>query len=165
MQTDDGIERRARLSPDGMHRWWLSRTWDRARPHLVWLMFNPSTADAFEDDATIRRCMSWARKYSYGGIVVVNLYAFRATDPRLLKFADDPVGDGNDATIRQAVAGEHVVCAWGSHGRTRRHRIAQVLQILRDAGAQLFCLGLTQHGQPKHPVRLPKDTEIRPWLP
>lgn len=86
----------AGISECGTYRYWLCREWSPGLDSLVWLMLNPSTADATQDDPTIRRCMGFARRWGYGGITVVNLYAYRATNPRDLLTAADPVGPEND---------------------------------------------------------------------
>jgi hypothetical protein len=117
-------------------------------------MLNPSTADAETDDPTIRRCMSFARREGAGGIIVVNLFGLRATDPHELSLAVDPFGPENEEAIRAVVQQAAyttmpVVCAWGASVI----RCADTL-ALRDlkAWGSLCCLGKTKHGHPKHPL-------------
>lgn len=87
------VESDARLSPCGLYRYTLTRTWDATKPRACWIGLNPSTADASEDDPTIRRMCGFADAWKCGGIIVVNLFALRATDPKELRRVKDPVGD------------------------------------------------------------------------
>jgi hypothetical protein len=162
----DPVWRDAIISDCGRYRYRLSRVWDECDPVLVWVMVNPSTADALTDDPTIRRCISFARDWGYGGIVVVNLFALRATDPAALNtFApNDPIGPLNNDHLLEAVAGEDVVCAWGaSIPDYWRHRPRGVVELMRQHGAHLHHLGLTKSGQPRHPLYLAGNTERTEW--
>ncbi|PZT71406.1 DUF1643 domain-containing protein [Streptomyces sp. AC1-42T] len=154
------------LSADRAYRYLLSRIWDTARPPLGLVMLNPSTADAHVDDRTIGRCTAFARREEAGGLLVVNLFALRATKPRpALTEADDPVGPYNDSFIRHAAGVcETLVAAWGSHGALR-DRGRQVTDLLWDQGAALRCLGTTGSGHPRHPLYLPGTTPLRPYAP
>lgn len=151
----------AHLSPDGRFRWSLSRTWDAATDPLVWLMLNPSTADAEQDDPTIRRCIGFARDRGYGGIVVVNLFAYRATEPIDLVDAlragwiDALDFDLNRASVGAAASMRDVVAAWGAHpiARQVRHGID-----VRDVARNVWCLGRTKDGYPRHPLYVKADT-------
>src|SRR5271154_3410516 len=100
----------ADISEDGLYRYWLTRTWDPTKPVLNWIMLNPSTADANKDDATIRRCMNFAKHWHYGGIAVYNLFAFRATDPKVLLKTQHKTGLRN-FTCLQAITGGDLVLA------------------------------------------------------
>lgn len=124
-------------------------------PRVAFIMLNPSTADAKEDDPTIRRCMGFARAWGYGGIDVVNLYAYRATNPKELKKAPSPIGPYNDNTVL-AIArhADKIVCAWGAHGGRRGDSI---LRKLRHEGLTPMCLEKTKKGAPKHPLYLKGD--------
>lgn len=154
----------ATLSECGRYRYTLTRTWDPSVWRLWFIMLNPSTADATIDDPTIRRCIGFARRFGYGGLGVVNLYAYRATKPADLWRADDPVGPDNDETLRDMLAarsyyGVPTVAAWGANAKPDR-----VAQVLAMAGAhQLMCLGLTQAGQPRHPLYLRADADLLPF--
>ena len=106
----------AAYSPCGAFRYSLSRRWGSA-PAVAFIMLNPSTASEAQDDPTIARCAAIARALGAGGITVVNLFALRATDPRVLRDAPEPVGPLNDAAILSACSGaSRVICAWGTHG-------------------------------------------------
>lgn len=152
------MESSAEISRDGVYRYRLLRRWEREGEVLRWIMLNPSTADASLDDPTIRRCMGFARDWGYSGIVVHNLYALRATDPRELRSHPDPVGPVNDSYI----AGWRVptICAWGAHANDGRPgRATQVLSLLHRIDVVPMCLGRTKAGHPKHPLYLPKTAE------
>lgn len=148
------------------YRYLLTRIWDPSKPPMVWAMLNPSTADALEDDNTIRRLAGpkgFARRLGAGGVVVVNLFALRSTDPRTLRHHADPVGPLNDAFIRQATAGAStVVAAWGAAG-VEHGRGARVTETLRRRGIVLRCLGQTSTGQPRHPLYLPGEAALEPY--
>lgn len=160
------MERYATLSDDGRYRYTLHRVWDHDAPQIAWLMLNPSTADALTDDPTIRRCIGFSRSWGYGSLVVVNLFALRATDPVALNsFApNDPIGPLNNDYLFAAASQGEIVCAWGaSVPQYWRHRPAGVVQILRERGAILYHLGLTKSGQPRHPLYLAADTPRTGW--
>lgn len=148
------------LSPCGSYRYELTRTWAKGS-RVGWIMLNPSTADAEVDDPTIRRCIGFARTWGYGGIVVRNLYALRATNPRDLWRHDDPVGPDNDAYLRDAAPDAITVCAWGTNATW--HRTQQVVGSLIVAGASLRHLGCTKSGQPRHPLYLRADLTPQPF--
>jgi len=147
-----GSLKHAVLSPCGRYRYCLSRTWEPRKLPLVWIMLNPSTADAEIDDPTIRRCTGFSKREEAGGIEVLNLFALRATDPAALRCADDPVGPDNDQWIREVLTPHsRVICAWGAHG-TLFDRAAIVLQWLRNSGLKTQALGLTKEHHPRHPL-------------
>lgn len=162
----------ATLSEDGRYRYLLTRTWpqpldgDPYVSRILFVMLNPSTADARFDDPTIRRCVGFAQRWGYTDLTVANLYAYRATSPNDLWRADDPVGPLNNGYLRRAAreAGL-IVCAWGVHG-LRDGRGAAVLRMLRDEPRRhpghLYCLGLTSGGEPRHPLYVRGDTELVP---
>ena len=154
------------LSEDGQYRYLLTRIWDRTRKPLVVVMLNPSTADAFTDDPTIRRLAGpngFARRHRAGGVVVVNLFALRSTDPRALKQHADPVGRYNDAFIRQATGmTDTVLCAWGAAG-VQDERGPRVVKALKARRVALRCLGMTSTGQPRHPLYVLGDAVLEPY--
>ena len=128
----------------------------------LWCMLNPSTADETNDDPTVRRVLGFSAAWGYRFVTVVNIFAFRATDPKVMMAAADPVGPENDEQIGIAARdASEVICAWGAHGIFLQ-RGARVLNVLRDAGANPACLGWTANGQPRHPLYLPADERRRP---
>jgi hypothetical protein len=156
------------FSGDRRYRYALTRRWDLSSPLACFIMLNPSTADAMADDPTIRRCTGFARAWGAGGLLVVNLFGLRATDPAELRSADDPVGPDNDAVItwwlwsQQAELIGPVVAAWGVHG-TLQGRDRHAAGLLADRGRDLSCLGVTKDGNPKHPLYLPADSPLIPY--
>lgn len=143
------------LSDCGKYRYLLRRVVDpMARDTALFVMLNPSTADATTNDATIRRCMRFTKDWNYHILEVVNLFAFRSTDPKKLKTAEDPVGPDNDKWItRRAEKASVIVAAWGTHG-VLLERDQAVKKLLSNLENPLQCLGVTQDGHPKHPLRL-----------
>ena len=171
--TLPGLEsefRSARVSPCGKYRYDLVRTWDETLPLALWIMLNPSTADAAQDDPTIRRCRAFSRREGAGGMVVVNLFAHRATKPDRLLAAEDPVGPRNEESIALWLAYPEVtiaVAAWGQWRDAQRlpPRCPNVADLAREAGRELRCLGRTkEHGSPRHPlyVRADQALEVYP---
>jgi hypothetical protein len=146
-----GPARTAILSEDGVYRYSLTRTFTTHKHPVVFCMLNPSTADADIDDPTIRRCMRFARDWGYGGLVVVNLFALRATDPVALHAHDDPVGPLNMDHIGRAADSRDVIVAWGANPATQ-YRDATVTQLLRRKATTVRCLGVTKEGHPRHPL-------------
>lgn len=156
--TTREIERSAAMSPDGVYRYTLGRKWaDPVGGAVCWIMLNPSTADAEQDDPTIRRCMNFSESWGYDSLIVVNLFAFRATKPADMKAAADPIGPQNDDAIWLAAKSCAIaVAAWGEHGK-HRNRAGAVRQLLIDHGVPLYYLDRSGSGQPKHPLYLPGD--------
>lgn len=145
---------------EGEHRYRLWRQWGPTEElanggRVAFVMLNPSTADATKDDPTIRRCIGYAKAFGAGALDVVNLYAFRATNPTDLYAALDPVGPDNDAHIVEvARAAEVTICAWGAHPFARA-RSQRVKDLLVSARVKLRCLHKTKSGEPAHPLYLP----------
>lgn len=158
MPTDNAMKKSARFSPCRSHRYELWRRWADDQPYALIIGLNPSTADESQDDPTIRRCIRFARDWGYGALCMGNLFALRATDPRVMLDHWAPVGADNDATLLRLAAGAGiVVAAWGAHGSHRR-RDQWALANLPN----LHHLGLTKSGQPRHPLYLPADTLPQP---
>ncbi len=156
-------ESAAVISPCGLYRYQLTRTWDSDLATVNFVMANPSTADASQDDPTIRRCLAFSRRWGYGSLVVTNLYAFRATDPRKLAEADDPIGPENEGWLfKTASNSEMVVCAWGNLG-VANGRSKAVRKLLGSTSTLLFCLGVTNAIEPRHPLYVKADQELIPW--
>lgn len=151
----------AYISADGIYRYSLTRDWHENFPLMLFIMLNPSTADAVIDDPTITRCRGFAEREYCGAFEVVNLFAFRATDPKEMKAYPDPVGVENDSVITAALMeAETVVCAWGNHG-VHMNRSKQVLDIIRDMGHKPLSLGpLNKTGEPKHPLYCKGDIPL-----
>lgn len=146
-------------------RYSLRREWQGGAGRVTFVMLNPSTATEVQNDPTVERCERRARAMGYGAFQVVNIFAFRATDPADMRRAPDPIGPANDAAILDAAKwADRIICAWGTHG-AHLGRGAQVTQMLRDAGHRLYHLGLTQGGAPKHPLYIGYAVQPMEWLP
>lgn len=161
MKTADFfLERDAVISDCGKYRYMLRRSWDHDKPRALYVMLNPSTADAEVDDATIRSCTRLAKGMGYGSFEVVNLYGFRATDPSELEKADDPIGPDNakisDAAITRC---DIVICAWGAHHMAER-RARDIRSWVRGWKPAAYCLGTTKSGAPKHPLYIKSGTPL-----
>lgn len=165
IDTEDGPDglATATFSADRKYRYRLSRVWDPGRGRCCFLMLNPSIADAFIVDPTVRRCINFAREWGYGALEVVNLFAVRSPDPEVLQDANDPVGPDNDQAIVAAVnAASLVVAGWGVHGELFG-RAAEVRRLLEGfTDGELHALALTKHGQPRHPLYLKGDLTPMP---
>lgn len=170
MQVDaDQREDKAALfdsHPDrAVYRYLLERRWDPFLPTALWIMLNPSTATAMDDDPTIRRVRSFSQIAGAGSFQVLNLFALRAKDPAALAAHPAPVGEDNDEVITW-FARHHrgpVIVAWGAHGQQVPDRVDEVLRLLGDL--PLRCLGVTQDGHPRHPGRLAADVGLQPYPP
>jgi hypothetical protein len=156
------LERDAVLSDCGTYRYLLRRTWDHTLPRALFVMLNPSTADAEIDDATIRSCIRLSKCLGYGSFEVVNLFAFRSTDPDALDVKDiaKMVGERNAAIVDAALCRcDMVICAWGAHPSSgaRRNEMLSTIRALKPAA---YCFGKTKAGYPKHPLYIKSGTAL-----
>lgn len=153
----------ALFSQERIYRYALWRLWNKNRPHLMVIGLNPSTANEKQDDPTIRRCRNLAKELGYGGIVMVNLFAFRATNPRAMKIEPDPIGLRNNYWLQYFAQYYNnaglILAAWGNHG-SHMGRDREVVKLI---DRPMVCLGKTKSGQPKHPLRLRRDTKLEPF--
>ena len=150
-------------SPCERYRYTLTRTWDPCGARALFIMLNPSTATEVQNDPTVERCERRARALGFGAFRVTNIFAFRATDPRDMRRAADPVGPENDAAILESVPwADRIVCAWGTHG-AHLDRGPEVEALLRETGAPLHHLGLSKAGHPKHPLYIGYATQPQLW--
>lgn len=141
------------------YRYALWRSWDEALPRVMFIGLNPSTADENKDDPTLRRCMGFARAWGYGSVGNGNLFAYRATDPKAMLAAPDPVGPDNDRWLRRlAEEADLVVAAWGNHG-IHLGRSAAVSELL----PKLHCLAVNRSGEPAHPLYQPAHRQPKPF--
>lgn len=152
----------AEISDCGLYRYRLGRRWGDGEA-LAFVMLNPSTADAHQDDPTIRRCMGFARSHGFDAIDVVNLFAYRATKPSELKCAGYLVGPENDLHIAMAARASGAVCvAWGANG-SKKVRTGEVLMLLMRNGVIPKCLDVTRGGMPQHPLFARGDLKMKPY--
>ena len=148
------MDRTAVFSKCRKYRYVLGRQWETSLPSVLFVALNPSTADASRDDATVRRCVGFARSWGFGTLIIANLFAFRSTDPRCLVQVTDPVGPRNDRWLqRLSIDATLTIAAWGSHGQLA-NRAEQILPKLKN----VHHLGLTKSGHPRHPLYLPAST-------
>ena len=150
----------AEMSDDGKYRYVLRRIWDLGKASCVFVGLNPSTADALVDDPTIRRCVGFATAWGCGRLTMLNLFAYRATNPYAMIHARDPIGLDNDAWLREEVGASIVVAAWGNDGAflNRSYLVPQTV-----AAADWMCLGVTKSGQPRHPLYVRADQMLVPF--
>lgn len=153
----------ATFSGDRRYRYTLHREWLTGDGCCAFIGLNPSSADEREDDPTIRRCIRFAQVWGFRGLLMLNLFAFRATQPAAMKAEPEPVGPLNDDALRQGAAGAGlVVPAWGVDGHWQG-RGGRVRAMLAREGVKLHHLGLTRCGQPKHPLYLKTSTRPQAW--
>jgi len=161
--TPDEITMNAVVSKCDLYRYTLTRRWGIGRL-LPFIMLNPSKADATVNDPTIIRCMGFARRLGYAGIIVMNLYAYRATKQEELANAADPFGPQNNFALTSLAmfCGYQdipIVCAWGS-SKFARAAAPRVISLLQEHGALLMCLKSGVNGMPWHPLYVPADQEF-----
>ncbi len=143
------------FSPTRKYRYVLWRRWQPGSKSLAVIGLNPSTADEVIDDPTIRRCIGFAKSWGFDALCMLNLFAFRATDPAVMAVQSDPIGPENDKFIVAATqAASMTLAAWGTHG-SFMGRGEQVLRLIPS----VHCLGITKHGFPKHPLYIKGDTQ------
>lgn len=176
-EVKPGVMGTAVLSDDGLYRYRLVRMWGergggRRRRLMQFVMLNPSTADALTDDPTIRRCEGFARREGAEGFAVTNLYAWRATDPKAMLALPYETAFGPDNSDFLSLAydsarrtGMPVLAAWGANARPEAvEHLLTLLRAAHDDGPVLHCLGTTKAGHPRHPLYLPGDALVQPWL-
>lgn len=155
------------ISDCGKFRYRLERHGLSGAGAVAWIMVNPSTADAKEDDPTIRRVVGFSERLGAGWAIVGNKFAYRATDVKELRTAPDPRGPENDAHLEAIMtAAPLVIVAWGPLAKlppNLRRRWRTVCQIADRTGTKLMCFGTAQDGQPRHPLMLAYETPLIEW--
>ena len=150
---DNNVNKDAKFSKCRSYRYALWRMWDESKPYALFIGLNPSTADETEDDPTLRRCIDFAKSWEYGGVCMVNLFAYCATRPEDMKKAVDPIGPENDSWINQLASNAGVViAAWGNEGAFEG-RPTQIREMLPN----MQCLKMNKGGEPAHPLYQPKS--------
>jgi hypothetical protein len=145
------------------YRYSLTRSWDSSGKKVVFVMLNPSKATEVQNDPTVERCERRARALGFGAFQVTNIFAWRETNPNLMRKAIDPVGPDNDAVLTLAAAwADSVIAAWGTHGAHLDRGIA-VEALLRGKRAPIYHLGLSKAGHPKHPLYITYAQQPIPW--
>lgn len=160
------IVRDADFSLCRKYRYTLRRTWNLDKPSILFIMLNPSTADEFVDDPTNKRIVSFSKKWGFGSLVTCNLFAFRTPYPKKLKKEKYPVdeypGQNNTWLRIESSKAKKIIAAWGNYGEYLNQDLA-VEELLKDF--ELFSFGLTNTGQPKHPLYLPENTKLQKYRP
>lgn len=155
------MKRNAFITDDGKYRYFLTRDWaakNEPFKTVVFVGLNPSTADAIIDDPTIRRCIGFAKIWGFNRLLMVNLFAFRATDPSVMKNAEEPEGEFNFPIVCGASRNaELTIAAWGTHG-SFKDQDKKYLSGLKNP----HHLGFTKAGHPKHPLYLRADIKPQP---
>ena len=160
---NNGTDCQAIYSDCELYRMRLSIHWDRSKPSINFLMLNPSTATERKNDPTVEGCEQRARAWGYGSLIVTNIFAFRATDPREMMSHPEPVGPGNDYFIIESARECLVtVAAWGNHG-SHKLRGAEVRNMLRTYEIRPFIFAVNKTGEPKHPLYVARNVPAVPW--
>lgn len=155
ISTKDAI-----ISSCGKYRYFLSRVVGNSEKILTFIMLNPSTANAIDDDPTIRRCLSFCTSLGYGILHVVNLFAYRSTNPSELLIVENPVGKENLDFIKNVVQNSDMtICAWGTKGSIK-NQDKFIINFLKNF--DLYALKITKNGHPSHPLYLKSD--LKPIL-
>jgi len=163
-----GENSQAAFSSCRHYRWWLARCWDPAAPVMLFIGLNPSLATAQRDDPTLRRLQGFARRWGYGGVEVLNLFARIAASPAVLRRSTDPVGSENDRWLQERLqvlagsAGAGLWLGWGNGGAWRG-RDGQVLRQIAGTSLPVWVLGRTASGQPRHPLYVAGDAVPQRW--
>lgn len=162
MLQEDIVSGTAAFSPCRHYRWWLERVWQPAAPRLLFIGLNPSRADGQRDDPTLWRLVGFGRRWGFGSLEVLNLFASISPSPAALRRAADPLGAEADVWMQQRLAANPqalVWLGWGNQGAWRG-RDQGVLALLQGRG--LWALGLTAAGQPRHPLYVASDVALQP---
>ncbi len=145
------------------YRYLLTREWAPDEGRALFIMLNPSTATEMQNDPTVERCERRARALGFGAFRVCNIFALRATDPKVMRKAASPIGPMNDSAIAESVPwADQIICAWGTHG-AHLDRGPAVEALLRQTGEPLWHLGLTQAGHPRHPLYIGYSVQPQLW--
>jgi len=156
----------AEFSECERYRYVLTREWG-APPgsSIAFVGLNPSTADKEHDDPTVKKCWTWAADWGYSSFVMLNVYAYRATNPKCLRTIADPTGVRNDEFLsKYASSAGRVIVAWG-RGKTKadRERFRDVCELLSSLAIPLYCLRKNKDGSPHHPLYLPAAITAIPY--
>ncbi|MGN7300360.1 DUF1643 domain-containing protein [Ferdinandcohnia sp. SAFN-114] len=157
------MKRRAIFDPSRTYRYSMSRIWDESKKKIVFIMLNPSIANETADDNTTKKCITFAKKFGYGSLEIINLFAYVATDYNELKNLSREVAIGKeniDYIIRAVNSADKIVAAWGENG-TIHQRNKDIENLLR--GYDIDCLKVTARGFPSHPLFLSYKCELIPY--
>ncbi len=151
----------AHLSSCRTYRYTLWRTWDDTKDYVMFIGLNPSTADEKTDNPTLIRCMNYAKSWGFGGVCVANLFAYRATQPQMMKAAKEPIGIENDIWLQKiALDAGLIIAAWGNDG-SYLNRSEHIKNLL----PKMHCLKINKSGEPAHPLYQTSDKQPIPMQP
>lgn len=154
-------EKNAVFDNDKVYRYSLIRKWNDNGIKIVWIMLNPSTADENIDDPTIRRCIGFSKIWGAGEIEIVNLFAYRSTNPKQLYSYADSIGKENDLFILDSIKkANKIIIAWGSHGSLLKRSEYVILNLLKDYHKKIFFLKKLKDGEPGHPLYIKYTQEL-----
>ena len=152
----------ATFSKCGTYRYELWRIWNDQLPKVLFIMLNPSTADANTDDPTIKRCIDFAYHWGFGGLYVGNLFAYRSTHPKDLLLTADAIGIKNDIYLKKmSQKSDIAVCAWGNAKLIRK--IMSNKLVLKNINCPLYYIDLSKDGTPKHPLYLKRSLRLKKY--
>lgn len=143
----------ALFSEDRKYRYALLRNWDLNKPLIMFIGLNPSTANENQDDATIRRVCRFAFDWDFGGVYMMNLFAWVTPYPEELRKVEDPIGDNDKWLIKAQAKCDEVVFCWGNFPEAKE-RSEQVMKMFPSAKALI----LNKDGTPRHPLYVPANT-------
>jgi hypothetical protein len=151
------MQKASQLSPCRSYRYTLDRIWDTTKSSVLFILFNPSTADETHDDPTLRRCIHFAQSWGYGALRIVNLYSLRTSNPKTLHAHPLPKGPDHDLYFQQSLLShQDILCAWGLKG-------GSISCHFKPGSHRIFHLGINKDGSPKHPLYLPARSQKIPW--
>ena len=152
------MKKGAQFSDCRKYRYALWRIWQEDKSCVIFIGLNPSTADEAKDDPTIRRCIGYARDWGFGRIYMLNLFAYRTSNPKKLREVADPVGSRNNEFLKMYCDSTRLnVACWGTQGTFMKRGEAVIDLLGRE---NLSCLGITKNGHPKHPLYLRRDVKL-----
>ena len=161
---DENAQSSALFSDCERYRYLLTRVWNAEGRRVLFIMLNPSTADEIKNDPTVERCERRARALGFGSFRVCNIFAYRATDPRVMRAETDPIGPENDDAIKESCGwADQVICAWGTHG-AHLDRGTAVSELVRANLDTAYHLGLSKAGHPKHPLYIAYAQQPEKWF-
>lgn len=154
------LEKYAYISDDKLYRYTLWRKWGKSSKYACFIGLNPSIADTYIDDPTLIRCVDFSKSFGYDAVCLINLFAYRATNPKNMKIANEPIGVENDDIIKLVTSHSEInIAAWGTLGIFKNRNI-EVINMIKD----LHYLKLTKNNHPCHPLYLKKDLTPKPFI-
>jgi len=157
-------ENKCEFSPDQKYRYYLQRNFKKnAKNLLVFIMLNPSTANEQYNDPTVERCQNHALNKNYDGMIILNIFAYRTTNPKQLLQTKNPIGEKNNQTIINTIKKhQNIICAWGNHGKIL-NRSNEIKKILKKHRKKTQAFEITKQNEPKHPLYIPYNKKLKQY--